>query len=127
MRNAVAASVFVVGLAGPIAVLRSAQAPATSTSHAQPVVQDQRPGAAAQPVSVRAVLDRYCVSCHNQKLNVAGLNLASMNVEEVGIASDAWEKVARKFRTHEMPPPGKSRPDRHTYSAIASRIETALD
>ena len=50
-----------------------------------------------------------------------------MDVDGVGSAADVWEKVARKFRTHEMPPPGRPRPDRHTYSAMASRIETALD
>ena len=70
---------------------------------------------------------KYCVSCHNQKLNVAGLNLAGLDVDGVGSAADVWEKVARKFRTHEMPPAGRPRPDRLTYSAMASRIETALD
>ena len=83
--------------------------------------------AIAQTVPARAVLDKYCVSCHNEKLKVAGLTLDSMNVEDVGAAADVWEKVARKFRTHEMPPPGRPRPDRDTYSAMASRIETALD
>ena len=121
MRRLVTAVVFAVGLAAPIVPLRSAQAPATATSHAQPVSQDQTPRAAAQAVPVRAVLDKYCVSCHNQKLNVAGLNLAGMDVEGVGTAADVWEKVARKFRTHEMPPPGRPRPDRHTYSAMASQ------
>ena len=37
------------------------------------------------------------------------------------------EKVARKFRTGEMPPPGLPRPDSSTYSAIAVQLETALD
>ena len=127
MRRLVTAVVFAVGLTAPIVPLRSAQAPATATSHAQPVSQDQTPRATAQAVPARAVLDKYCVSCHNQKLKVAGLNLDGMDVEDVGTAADVWEKVARKFRTHEMPPPGRPRPDRDTYSAMASRIETALD
>ena len=38
-----------------------------------------------------------------------------------------WEKVARKLRTHEMPPPGRPRPDASTYSALATQLETALD
>ena len=116
MRRLVTAVVFAVGLAAPVVTLWSAQAPATSASHAQP-----------QTVPVRAVLDKYCVSCHNQKLNVAGLNLAGLDADGVGSAADVWENVARKFRTHEMPPPGRPRPDRHTYSAVASKIETALD
>ena len=113
------------GLAAPIVPLGSAQVPATS--HAPPVSQTLTPRASSQAVPVRAVLDKYCVSCHNQKLNVAGLNLADMDVEGIGTAADIWEKVARKFRTHEMPPPGRPRPDRQTYSAMASKIEIALD
>jgi hypothetical protein len=83
--------------------------------------------AVAQTVPTRAVLDKYCVSCHSQKLKVAGLTLDNMNVEDVGAAAESWEKVARKFRTHEMPPPGRPRPDQNTYSAMASRLEEALD
>src|SRR5687768_10206177 len=125
MRRLVTAVVFAVGLAAPIVPLRSAQAP--ETSQPQAVSKDQTPRGSAQAVPVRAVLDKYCVSCHNPKLKVAGLNLVGLDVESVGTAVDAWEKVARKFRTHEMPPPGRPRPDLHTYAAMASRIETALD
>ena len=83
--------------------------------------------ASSTAVSPRVVLDTYCVSCHNERLKTAGLRLDTMDVDHVGNAADVWEKVARKFRTHEMPPPGRPRPDRDTYSAVAARIETALD
>jgi hypothetical protein len=73
------------------------------------------------------VLDRYCVSCHNQKLKVAGLVLDTMDVEQVGNTPEVWEKVATKFRTQEMPPAGRPRPDRATYAAVTSQLETALD
>ena len=99
--------------------------------------QGQSPAAAPRPrpssagsssaASTRQVLDKYCVSCHNAKLKTAGLSLDSMDVNHVGGAADEWEKVARKFRTHEMPPPGRPRPDRATYGAIAAHLETALD
>jgi mono/diheme cytochrome c family protein len=80
--------------------------------------------AAASP---RAVLDEYCVVCHNERLKTAGLLLDTLKVEDVGERADVWEKVARKFRTHEMPPPGRPRPDRATYAAMSSWLETALD
>jgi len=86
-----------------------------------------RPSSAASTASTRQVLDKYCVSCHNAKLKTAGLSLDAMDVDHVGSAADEWEKVARKFRTHEMPPPGRSRPDPDTYNAVASRLEAALD
>jgi hypothetical protein len=44
-----------------------------------------------------------------------------------GVHPDVWEKVRRKLRTHEMPPPGRPRPDPSTYSALAGQLETALD
>jgi hypothetical protein len=50
-----------------------------------------------------------------------------MDVEHVGGAAEVWEKVANKFRTHEMPPPGRPRPDADTYAAVARHLESALD
>src|ERR1700737_1724229 len=51
-------------------------------------------------VAPRAVLDKYCVACHNERLKTAGLMLDRMDVGHVGDSAEIWEKVARKFRTH---------------------------
>ena len=72
-------------------------------------------------VELRATLDKYCVSCHNDRLKTADLTLQSADVDLVGVHPDMWEKVARKLRTHEMPPPGRLRPDPATYSALAAQ------
>src|SRR5262245_55447150 len=79
------------------------------------------------PAPPRAVLDKYCVTCHNQKLKTAGLTLDALDLSHIGDHAQEWEKVARKFRTGEMPPPGLPRPDSATYSAMATQLETALD
>ena len=79
------------------------------------------------PGSPRAVLNRYCVSCHNEKLRTAGLALDKMDVGNVSAAADAWEKVVRKLRTRAMPPAGQLRPDEATYDAVAAQLETHLD
>src|SRR5580658_8601421 len=71
------------------------------------------PGAGrSAPTAVvpRAVLDKYCVACHNERLNTAGLRLDKMDPDHVGDVAEIWEKVARKLRTREMPPPGRPRP-----------------
>src|SRR5438874_10489381 len=34
--------------------------------------------------SPRAVLDKYCVTCHNTKLKTAGLTLDALDVDHVG-------------------------------------------
>ena len=55
----------------------------------QPAIQTQ----AASPASdVRAVLDRYCVSCHNDKLKTAGLSLVSLNLTRVGELGELGER-----------------------------------
>jgi hypothetical protein len=77
--------------------------------------------------SLRPVLDRYCVTCHNQRLKTAGLVLDAFDVSRVGSEAETWEKVARKLRTHEMPPPGLPRPDGDTYDRVASALESTLD
>ncbi len=78
-------------------------------------------------VELRSTLDKYCVSCHNDRLKTANLSLQSGDVDLVGAPPDVWEKVARKLRTQEMPPPGRPRPDASTYGALATQLETALD
>jgi cytochrome c551/c552 len=75
----------------------------------------------------RAVLKRYCVGCHNERLKTAGLNLETMDVEHVADHAAAWEKVVQKLRTGAMPPAGRPRPDRATYAAVSSSLANALD
>ena len=77
--------------------------------------------------SVRAILDRYCVTCHNQRLRTAGLALDTMDPASVGDHPAAWEQVVRKLRTGAMPPAGRPRPEPAAYAAVASSLETALD
>ena len=80
-----------------------------------------------RPHVLKPALDRYCVTCHNEKLKTAGLSLDRLDTTLVGRDAETWEKVARKLRTHEMPPPGLPRPDQTTYEQLASTLETALD
>jgi cytochrome c551/c552 len=63
--------------------------------------------ASPQAAAPRAVIDKYCVTCHNSKLKTAGLQLDTLDVERAGDHAEVWEKVARKLRTGEMPPPGR--------------------
>ena len=83
--------------------------------------------AADEATSYRAVLDKYCVTCHNQRLRVAGLTLDRADVGRIGDAPDVWEKVVRKMRSSAMPPPGRPRPDGATYSGMTAWLERELD
>ena len=75
----------------------------------------------------RAVLDRYCVTCHNSRTRTGGLALDTVDVTRVAPDAETWEKVVRKIRGRMMPPPGLPRPDEATYDALALHLEGALD
>ena len=87
-----------------------------------------RPEARAQSdPSVRAVLDQYCVTCHNEKLKTAGLMLDKADIAHPGASAELWEKVLKKLHAGEMPPPGRPRPDPPSYAALSSFLEKGLD
>jgi hypothetical protein len=75
----------------------------------------------------RALLDRYCVACHNEKSAIAGLMLDKMNLEKAGEDAAIWERVVRKLRTRAMPPAGRPRPDGPSYNLLINHLETELD
>ena len=75
----------------------------------------------------RAVVDRYCVACHNARQLTAGLDLDALDMTAVGDHAEVWEKVVRKLRGRLMPPAGRPRPARETYERFASWLETELD
>jgi hypothetical protein len=75
----------------------------------------------------RALLDRYCITCHNEKLRTADLVLSSLDVGNVGQDAAAWEKVVQKLRSGAMPPAGTPRPNKATYDSMAAYLEAELD
>jgi mono/diheme cytochrome c family protein len=87
-------------------------------------------GAATQipaTTSSRAMLDKYCVTCHNQRLKTGGLTLDRLDLSQVSEHPEEWEKVVRKLRTGAMPPPGRPRPDQASYDSTAAWLEAELD
>lgn len=75
----------------------------------------------------RALINRYCVVCHNAKLKTAGLSLDIVDVDNVAKAPEVWEKVLRKVSARFMPPVGLPRPDEKSYIALAAYLGTGLD
>src|SRR6476661_3268189 len=67
------------------------------------------PVAAAAPSSAapqRALLDRYCFSCHNERLKTGGVALDGLDIANVGENSAVWERAVRKLHARAMPPAG---------------------
>jgi hypothetical protein len=89
--------------------------------------QQQSVGAPVPPAAHREVINRYCVSCHNDRLKRGGLALDTVAAHDVGQNPEVWEKVLRKVRARQMPPVGLPRPDEATYQATISSLEQSLD
>jgi mono/diheme cytochrome c family protein len=75
----------------------------------------------------QAVLNRYCITCHNENLRTANLLLDKADIGNVAADAPTWEKVVRKLRAGAMPPAGLPRPDVATYNSFASYLESELD
>ena len=82
---------------------------------------------AASAQQPQAVLNRYCIVCHNAKLKTGGLEIDKLDLERVDANAETWEKVVRKLRAGLMPPAGAPRPDRGTLDNLAAAVENALD
>ena len=92
----------------------------------QAAQETRTPPAPAAP-SPRAMLDTYCVVCHNARIKTAGLSLDALDLEQVGDHAETWEKVVRKLRTGAMPPVGRPRPGKTLADGAASWLEANLD
>ena len=93
-------------------------------------------------VEYRALLDEYCVTCHNQalvdgageprsalasQLRAAGLTLDTLDLTHIEGGAPHWEQVVRKLRAGLMPPAGRPRPDDATLDRFRTWLESRLD
>lgn len=101
-------TVYVLGVAG----LHAAPQPTPASESATPQ---------------RALLDKYCVTCHNQGAKTADLMLDKADLARVPQSAEIWEKVVRKLRAGAMPPQGMPRPDAASVDNLVSYLETSLD
>jgi mono/diheme cytochrome c family protein len=75
----------------------------------------------------RALLDQYCVGCHNQRLKTAGLSLDQLDVARMHDRAEVWEMVVRKLRAGMMPPSGLPRPSSPVLESMITFMEKELD
>ena len=79
--------------------------------------------------SPRVLLDRYCVSCHNETLKTAGLMLDRANISDVGedptLLGTGVDQahVARQCHQWVLP----QRPTKGEYEVLLSHLKTELD
>ena len=99
-------------------------------------------GAVEGEGSYRALLDRYCVTCHNaglatgrggapsplvSQLRAVGLALDTLELSSIDEHPEEWEKVVRKLRGGMMPPAGRPRPNEEVAIEFVAWLEDQLD
>ncbi len=121
-------------LTGVICIPLAAQAPAAAppkdyapvhaVSATRAVAADSQ---AATPAAQRALINQYCVTCHNDKTKIANFSLQTVDLNTVGDHPEIWERVIRKLRAGMMPPPGMPRPPVEKYDGLRDWLETQVD
>ena len=123
-------TIFLWSVAAAFLAVGSASARHEYAPPAQQPAASQSAAAAPAPIDPEsaALVGKYCVTCHNDRLKTGGLSLQTVDLANVPQHAAAWEKVIRKLRTGEMPPANvRSRPDPKSAAALAAYVESTLD
>ena len=100
---------------------------------AEPVASAQT--AVAEDISAqRALIDDYCLGCHNQRAAETGvdsslkISLDSLDLNNVSADREAWERVIRRLNAGMMPPANMRRPDDpNALKGLAAWLENQVD
>ena len=111
------------GFAGLAATLFFSVQVQMSAQQSNATPASQPPAASTQ----RQFLDKYCGTCHNDRLKTGGLSLERFDVFKPDAQPEISEKVVRKLRTGVMPPPNMLQPPKADRIAMATWLETSLD
>jgi hypothetical protein len=82
---------------------------------------------AQSPAEHAALVNKYCVTCHNDKARTGGMSLESASLTDVPHNAELWEKAIRKLRVGAMPPQGAPRPEKRVLDDFATYLEASLD
>src|SRR5688572_14859661 len=86
-----------------------------------------RLGAQDEAAAQQALVDKYCLTCHNDRAKTGGFTLEGLSLANAGAHPDVWEKVIRKIDSGMMPPPGGARPDAAARDRFVAWTQGALD
>ena len=82
----------------------------------------------AETASHAALVEKNCLSCHNDKSKTAGLSLQGLTLADVPARAEIWEKVLRKVKSGDMPPvTARVRPEPAEAQAFAAFLEATID
>jgi uncharacterized protein DUF1592/uncharacterized protein DUF1588/uncharacterized protein DUF1595/uncharacterized protein DUF1585/uncharacterized protein DUF1587 len=75
----------------------------------------------------RAMLAKYCFTCHSTRLRTGGLALEALDLQNPAGDAQVWEKALRKLRGRLMPPPGAPQPPQKDIDDFTAWMENAID
>src|SRR4029077_8260381 len=82
---------------------------------------------AQHPESQWSTIQTYCFGCHNEGVAAGNLFLDKLGAESVPGHPEIFEKVVRKLRGRQMPPPGAPQPSQKEVDALIGWLEGTLD
>src|SRR6516225_8863406 len=88
---------LIIACAAPLSIGLVSGQPARTTPASKPVSDVTRP-AAPNADAQRALINQYCVGCHNVKANTANLQLDKLDLTHLADHGEIGEKVIRKLR-----------------------------
>jgi len=74
-----------------------------------------------------AMLDRYCVDCHNDAERTADLSFEGRDPADVHANPGVWEEVLRKLKIDAMPPREEPQPEDAMAARFMAGLEGTLD
>ena len=74
-----------------------------------------------------ALINQYCVTCHNERAKTGGLALDALSLSNIPTGAQTWEKVIRRVRGGQMPPAGMPRPPQAALDALVTHLESSID
>jgi Protein of unknown function (DUF1592)/Protein of unknown function (DUF1588)/Protein of unknown function (DUF1585)/Protein of unknown function (DUF1587)/Protein of unknown function (DUF1595)/Planctomycete cytochrome C len=88
---------------------------------------DTRAVHAAPSNPTAALVDHYCLDCHDSATKKGGVSLEELDATRPAANPEAWERVVRKLSHRQMPPIGEARPDEAAYNQVVASLQSALD
>jgi hypothetical protein len=82
---------------------------------------------ASEPINRDTTVKQYCLPCHNLKVKSGSLTLEGLSAGNPAEHPEVWEKVVRKLKAGEMPPPKMPRPDQAVVRDFTSGLIADLD
>ncbi len=126
----VTAALAVFGVGASLVAQTASRPAAQQVASSQATPAAAAATASADAAKYRALVNKYCVSCHNARTaNPAEgpVNLEGAAFDDLLGHAGTWERVIRKLSVRAMPPPGMPRPAEAEYAGFTTWLASSLD